>query len=72
LVELLLRLPEFALEPLQVGLETANPTLDSLDPVDWGILRLSLDRYQGCAECDHRAAVATAAAGLVIHASHPR
>ena len=49
LAELLSRLPGFALELLQFALETANLTLDSLDPVDRRILCVSRDRYHGYA-----------------------
>jgi hypothetical protein len=65
MAELLSRLPGFALELLQFALETANPA----EP---RILRVSRGGYQGCADCDQRAAVATAAAGFVIHVPHSR
>jgi hypothetical protein len=44
LAKLLLRLPEFALEVLQLALKPANLTLDSFDPVNRGILRIGHDR----------------------------
>ena len=44
LAELLLRLPEFALEALQLALKSANLPLDSFDPVNRGILRVGHDR----------------------------
>ena len=44
LAKLLLCLPEFALELLQLFLEASNLTLDRFDPVDRGILRVSHDR----------------------------
>jgi hypothetical protein len=39
LAELLLRLPEFAFEVLQLALYPTNLALNSFDPVDRGILR---------------------------------
>ena len=44
LADLLLRLPEFALEVLQLALKPANLTLDSFDPVKRNILRIGHDR----------------------------
>jgi hypothetical protein len=44
LAELLLRLPEFALEALQLFLEASNLTLDGCDPIDRRILRVGRDR----------------------------
>ena len=43
LAKLLLCLPEFALELLQLFLEASNLTLDGFDPVDLGILRVGRD-----------------------------
>src|SRR5260370_10857760 len=68
LAELLLCLPEFALEALQLALESANLTLDSLDPVDRGILRISHDRQDRRTDCSQRAAGAMAAAAFITHA----
>jgi hypothetical protein len=66
--ELLLCLPEFALEALQLALEPANVTLDSLDPVDRGILRISHDRQDRRTDCSQHAAGAMAAAAFITHA----
>jgi hypothetical protein len=44
LAKLLLCLPEFALELLQLFLEGSNLTLDRFDPVDRRILRIGHDR----------------------------
>jgi hypothetical protein len=44
LAKLLLRLPEFALELLQLFLQASNLTLDGFDPVDRGILRVGHNR----------------------------
>jgi hypothetical protein len=68
LAELLLCLPEFALKALQLALETANLPLDSFDPVDRGILRISHDRQDRRTDCSERAAGAMAATAFITHA----
>jgi hypothetical protein len=68
LAELPLCLPEFALEVLQLALESANLTLDRFDSVDRGILRISHDRQDRRTHCSQRAAGATVAAAFITHA----
>jgi hypothetical protein len=45
LAKLLLLLPEFALELVQFAFQPANLVLDSLDPIDRSILRISRSRH---------------------------
>jgi hypothetical protein len=58
LPELLLSLPEFAFELLQLVLEITHLPFDRFDPVDWGILRAGRGRYHRRTKCNQRTTVA--------------
>ena len=68
LAELLLRLSEFALEPVQLALKPADLMFDSFDPGDRGVLGISREREDRRTDRSQRTADAIAAAGFGNHA----
>jgi hypothetical protein len=70
-MELPLRLVEFTPEPLQLALETANLTLDCLDPVDRRIVCVCRGRHHGQAESGYRGKAAMMATASIHHGLAP-
>jgi hypothetical protein len=71
LSELLLRFTEFALKAPQLAFEATNFPLDSFDPVNLSVGRISHCRHYGCTDRYRCAAAMPVAARFFAHAPSP-